>query len=386
MKVLKDDPREGARLIATVARAVHYAHQRGILHRDLKPGNILMDSAGEPHVTDFGLAKRLDAEASMSPTVGAVGTAAYMAPEQARGERALTTAADVYSLGSILYEILVGHPPFPGPNALDVMQRLVSQPVPAPHSLNPDVDRTLEAICLKCLEKDPRRRYPTALALAEEIERYLRGERVTVQHPGMWDWLRQELRNRPQPSAYTWSILVRCGLILLAMHAGIFVVVELGLQAWKVWAVLLAGWIAFGGVVMRHAASRFRLLHAAERQTSMIAVGHLLTDVLLYLMVFGSAPLTGPPDRVLDWYPPLALLSGFGLFILGTTHWGRFYVIGVGMMLLCGPMIWWPRAAPLIFGFSIALVLLWWAYALRVMFTTSPSAIATSPDFVVPHQ
>src|SRR5262245_8401130 len=245
MPALKDDLREAARLMSPVARAFHYAHQLGILHPDLKPGNILPDSTGQPHVTDFGLAKRLDAESSISPTIGAVGTAAYMAPEQARGERALTTAADVYALGSILYEMLVGHPPFPGPNAFEVMQRLVNQPVPAPHSLANDVDRSLEAICMKCLEKDPRRRYATSLALAEDLERYLRGERVSVNPPGIWDWLRQELRNRPQPSAYTWTILVRCGLILLAMHSLIFVVVQLGLPAWKVWAVLVAGWLAF---------------------------------------------------------------------------------------------------------------------------------------------
>src|SRR5829696_3736598 len=102
-----DEIRRRIAIITKVARAVHYAHQRGILHRDLKPANILLDSTGEPHVTDFGLAKRLDSETSMSPTIGAVGTAAYMAPEQARGERSLTTAADVYALGSILYEMLV---------------------------------------------------------------------------------------------------------------------------------------------------------------------------------------------------------------------------------------------------------------------------------------
>ncbi len=238
-----------AALVSKIARAIHHAHQRGILHRDLKPGNILLDAGGEPMVTDFGLARRIEDDSKLTMSGTVVGSPSYMAPEQARGRAGeVTTAADIYSLGAVLYELLAGRPPFVAGTALETM-RLVMEQEPVPpsrvgrkaisnqcsvsQSANPgqhaalitgspitddssSIDRDLETICLKCLEKDPARRYASAAELADDLDRWTRGEPILARPTGaasrLWKWAKR----RPASAALVVvSVAALAGFLVL---------------------------------------------------------------------------------------------------------------------------------------------------------------------------
>jgi TolB-like protein/Tfp pilus assembly protein PilF len=179
-------PRRAAEIIARLARTLHYAHERGVLHRDIKPGNILIDANGEPHLTDFGLARLVETESTVTRTTEALGTPSYMAPEQAKGNNPqLTSATDVYGLGAVLYHLLTGHPPFAGGTTYETMRLLLESEPRHPRLWNSKIDRDLATICLKCLEKDPHRRYSSALDLAQDLERWQRHEPIQARHIGM---------------------------------------------------------------------------------------------------------------------------------------------------------------------------------------------------------
>ncbi|PYK43259.1 MAG: hypothetical protein DME53_12920, partial [Verrucomicrobia bacterium] len=209
----RDKPRQVAALIAKLARAVAFAHEHGILHRDLKPGNVLFDSAGKPYVSDFGLAKWLQRECDLTQTLAILGTPYYMAPEQATDSRGVTASADVYSLGAILYHLLTGRPPFAGDTPMELLHRAETESPKPPRLTNQHVPRDLETICLKCLAKEPATRYASAAALAEDLERWLKHQPIQAKRSGFVTQGRKWVRRNP-----TTAVLA---VLLIALAASV---------------------------------------------------------------------------------------------------------------------------------------------------------------------
>src|SRR5207247_1826164 len=216
--VLKLEPmpiRRAVELIVKLARTVEYAHEHGMLHRDIKPGNVLLDGKGEPHLTDFGLARLVETESTMTRTLEVIGTPSYMAPEQAVGNNAaVSTVTDVYGLGAVFYQLLTGQPPFAGGTTYETIKLLLDMEPRQPRQVNPKVDRDLSTICLKCLEKDPKHRYASALALAEDLERWLKHEPIQARRTGIFARGRKWVRRNPT------SALLAASLMALAAAAG----------------------------------------------------------------------------------------------------------------------------------------------------------------------
>src|SRR5213078_3737915 len=227
--------RQAVELIAKVARTVHYAHERGILHRDIKPGNILLDAKGEPHLTDFGLARLVESESSVTQTLDVLGTPSYMAPEQATGNNAaVSSATDVYGIGAVLYQLLTGQPPFAGGATYETIKLLLDTEPRQPRLLNPKIDRDLSTICLKCLQKDSKRRYPSALALAEDLERWLKHEPILARHTGIFTRGRKWVQRNPT------SALLAASLVAFTAAVG-----------WNIWkSELVRGPVTTGIAVL----------------------------------------------------------------------------------------------------------------------------------------
>ena len=223
---VRNHPRECVSLMAKVARAVQYAHERGVLHRDLKPGNILLDGHGEPFVTDFGLAKWLDTNTDLTRTLTIFGTPGYIAPEQAKGPSAkLTPTADVYSLGAILFDLFTGRPPFLGEHALAVIQQASEEPAPKLRSLAPALDRDLETICARCLEREPQERYRSAGDLANDLERWLEGRPIIARRVApparVWRWSKRNRKLAAATAAALCLAMVAGFLLLLLSRDGL---------------------------------------------------------------------------------------------------------------------------------------------------------------------
>jgi serine/threonine protein kinase len=362
--------RTAAGYVRRIALAVHHAHEHGIIHRDLKPSNILLDREDEPHITDFGLAKRLGGDPGRTRTGAVLGTPSYMSPEQAQGRRDLGPATDIYSLGAVLYELVTGRPPFAAETPLDtVLQVIQNDPVP-PRLLNPKIDHDLETICLKCLQKDPQLRYESAEALARDLQRYLDGETVSARSFNVIDRLARTLdRSHHDADFATWSsMLLWMSLIIGVEHIVVFFLVQTGQPRSLVNASRLLQIVLLG--VLFWANRRNRLLPATstERELWTIWIGYfctylcvLLTTQLLFaldVLVEGSN-MPGRWQECLP-YPFLSVVVGLAFFVMGSNYWGRCYVIGAAFWVAGILMPLHLTLAPLAFG------LLWFAALLML--------------------
>lgn len=311
------EPSRTAEMIAEIARAVQYLHENGFIHRDLKPSNILLDSAGCPHLTDFGLIKLVAADQKYTVSGTIIGTPDYMSPEQARGHSAkVTPLSDIYGLGALMYELLTGRPPFHEESPLDTLLGVLEREPLLPHMIVPAVPRELEQICLKCLEKQPERRYQSAADLADELERYLKGEPVRANAPGMMRRVTRWARRQPG-LASRWA-----GLGLGAAIVQVNYWLSTG-ESPNHLAVMgaLAAWAGLSYVLQQ--------LQSRTSLEGAVSYAWAAVDAVLYTTLVHLAE--GPHDVLAAGYPLLIAASGL---------WFRVRLV-VSMTVVClGAWVW----------------------------------------------
>jgi serine/threonine-protein kinase len=348
--LLADHPlpaREAARMIAAVSRAIHFAHQKGVLHRDLKPSNILIDDESQPHITDFGLAKRTTDAISLTRSGLVLGTPSYMAPEQAAGARGeVGPASDVYSLGAILYHMLTGRPPFQAATPVDTVLLVLEQdPVP-PRVVNPRVDRDLEMIALRCLQKPTDLRYSTAAALADDLDAYLRNEPVSARSGQFVQVLSRLFRETHHaPVLENWGLLWMWHSLVLLIACGLTNVLRLAGydDRWYyivLWTAGLGAWAAVFWALRR----RVGPVTFVERQIAHVWAASMVAIGLLFFVEI----LVGQPPLTLS--PILALIAGMVFFVKAGILSGSFYLQAVALFATAFVMAVFPRYAHFIFG------------------------------------
>jgi len=345
-------PRDAARYLAAICRAIDFAHHHGVLHRDLKPSNILIDRDDGALVTDFGLAKRVQGgDPSLTGTGAIIGTPSYMAPEQAAGSRGrLSPATDVYSLGTILYELLTGRPPFQAASPVDTLLLLLEQEPLPPRLLNRSIDRELEIICLKCLQKPADLRYPSAAKLADDFEAYLNGEPVSARS-GSFTYVLGRLFRETHHAA----VLENWGL--LWMWHSVVLIVLCSATNWlylenvsnvgpylAIWVLGLGAWASIFWALRRRAGP----VTFIERQIAHIWMASTLGSISL----FGVEILLKLP--VLSLSPVLAVLGGMVFLVKAGMLSGSFYLSAAACFATAVLMALFPSIGLFLFGFVSA--------------------------------
>jgi serine/threonine-protein kinase len=334
--------------MAAVARAVHHAHRRGLLHRDLKPANVLLDADGAPVVADFGLAVPLDGAA---PDRRGAGTPAYMAPEQLDGE--VTVATDVYGLGAILYELLTGRPPAAGPTLTAVLDRVKAADPARPRALNPKVDPDLDAICMKCLARDPGDRYATAADLAADLDRFRLGLSPCARPHGPLDRvgrLLREARGATDLRALGPGLFGQAAFVL-ANNAAVFALLRAG--AAEVWAALVASYVPLFDLLARDRwADRGRYCPARDHLWAIWA-GHAAACVAA-LVAARLAVGTDFARGIEAGYAGCAAVNALAFVVMGSLFAGRQYLLGLAWAGAAVAMGAFPSYAPLAYGALMA--------------------------------
>ena len=349
-------PRDAARLLLPICRAIHHAHERGVLHRDLKPSNVLIDKEGQPLVTDFGLAKRVQdagsaASHSLTQTGAILGTPSYMSPEQAAGTRGiLTPATDVYSLGAIFYEMLTGRPPFQAATHVDTILLVLEQEVVPPRLLNKKVDREAEMICLACLQKPAEFRYASAVGLAADLEAFLKGEPISARSSGIAYRLNRLLRETHHaPILENWG--------LLWMWHGLALLVLCSLTNWLyledvtsvfpylgIWTLGLGTWAAIFWALRRLGGP----ITFVERQIAHVWVASTAGSISLFFVEMLMSL------KVLTLSPVLGIFAGMVFLVKAGMLSGSFYLSAGACFVTAGLMAIFPRVGLFLFGFVSA--------------------------------